>query len=74
MLHLRALEARWAELQFDWAAATAQGQLLLMDAATTLSEFMVEGAPDRDRFMACVGEVVACARKRGIQSGTLWGA
>jgi PAS domain S-box-containing protein len=57
--HMSALQVRWASLQFDAAAAAARGQLLLLEAAETLSKFMVGGAPDRERFMASVGDVVA---------------
>ncbi len=62
--HAAALEARWAELHFDAVAATARGQLLMLDAEHTLSKFMVEGAADRDRFMKSVGQVVARASER----------
>jgi len=57
--HLRALERRWTTLQFDASAAAAEGTLLLLDAAQTLQRFMVKDAPDRERFMASVGQIVA---------------
>jgi PAS domain S-box-containing protein len=62
--HLRALEARWASLAFDAAAARDEGQLILLEAAEVLSGFMVDGKPDRHRFMASVGEIVARACER----------
>lgn len=62
--HSTALEARWAELHFDAAAATARGRLLMVDAVQALSKFMAEGTPDRDRFMNSVGQLVARASER----------
>src|SRR6185437_2082623 len=62
--HMSALQGRWASLQFDAAAAAARGQLRLLEAAETLSKFMVGGAPDRERFMASVGELVASVSAR----------
>lgn len=57
--HLKALETRWPRLQFDPTEPTAQGRLMILDAVQTLSSLMVAGKPDRDRFMASVGEIVA---------------
>jgi len=57
--HLKALETRWPRLQFDPTEPTAQGRLMILDAAQALASFMVAGKPDRDRFMASVGEIVA---------------
>ncbi len=39
-----------------------QGRLLLADAAETLSRIVVDGAPDRARFMEVVGELIRRAR------------
>jgi PAS domain S-box-containing protein len=39
-----------------------QGRLLLADAAETLSRIVVDGAPDRARFMEAVGELIRRAR------------
>src|ERR1700683_2428251 len=39
-----------------------QGRLLLADAAETLSRIVVDGAPDRARFMEVVGEFIRRAR------------
>jgi len=62
--HLGALDAHWASLRFDAAAAAAQGRLLLLDAAETLAKFMVAGEPDRGRFTASVGGLVARASEQ----------
>ncbi|HEX3843386.1 MAG TPA: ATP-binding protein [Steroidobacteraceae bacterium] len=62
--HLRALEAPWAERHFDAPAAAAEGQLLLLEAAQALAMFMVDGTPDRNRFMASIGQTVARASEQ----------
>jgi PAS domain S-box-containing protein len=62
--HVEALDARWKQLQFDTAAAIANGQLLVLDAAQTLAKFMVDGAPDPQRFMESVGQAVGHACER----------
>ena len=35
-----------------------RGQLVVRDAGETLAAFMIEGAPDRDRFRAVIGRVI----------------
>ncbi|HEY7928913.1 MAG TPA: MEDS domain-containing protein, partial [Steroidobacteraceae bacterium] len=57
--HQTALQARWTSSHFDFDDASDRGQLLLLDAAETLAEFMVQGAPDSDRFHRSVGQIVA---------------
>jgi PAS domain S-box-containing protein len=59
--HLRALEERWSSLHLNVRVLRARGKLMLLDAAETLSAFMVEGTPDPDRFNATVGKIVATA-------------
>jgi hypothetical protein len=39
-------------------ALTARGQLVVLDAATTLATFLVDGEPERDRFLDSVGSIV----------------
>ena len=58
-MHQTALQARWTSSHFDFDDAADRGQLLLLDAAETLAEFMVKGAPDRDRFHTSLGQIVA---------------
>jgi PAS domain S-box-containing protein len=41
--------------------ALAQGRYIALDAAATLSQFMVDGSPDATRFADTVGKVVAGA-------------
>src|ERR1700751_2712233 len=57
--HLTALYRFWASIGFDAVAYRDRGQLLLQDAAQTLAGLMVDGTPDRDRFRATVGAVIA---------------
>ena len=40
----------------------AQGRLTMLDAATTLAGFMVDGKPDESLFDRVVGSALACAR------------
>jgi CheY-like chemotaxis protein len=42
-----------------------RGRYVPLDAAQTLSKFMVDGAPDRKLFMDSVGQVVARMARRG---------
>ena len=52
------LEARGCPV----AETVASGRLVVLDAATTMATFMINGAPDRERFNAVVGELVASLR------------
>jgi signal transduction histidine kinase/ActR/RegA family two-component response regulator len=63
----------------DVAGAKARGQYLALDAADTLTKFMVDGVPDRGRFNEVMGSVVACiadgrshTRAFGEMVGLLW--
>jgi signal transduction histidine kinase len=40
------------------ASAVEQGRYIALDAAETLGQFMVNGLPDRDRFMRVIGNVL----------------
>ena len=51
----------------DDVAARAAGDYVTLDAAETLAQFMVDGAPDEPRFRASVGEVLARASEPGIR-------
>ena len=57
--HLKSLERLWPSLGFDPRDPVAEGRLMLLDAAHTLSRFMIAGKPDRSRFTATVGEIIA---------------
>lgn len=43
---------------FDVEALKRSGQLVILDAETTLSQFLIDGDPNRERFMQIVGGVI----------------
>jgi PAS domain S-box-containing protein/excisionase family DNA binding protein len=57
--HRGALARKLAASGIDVAAAVAAGRLMLLDAAETLSCFMIDGFPDRELFGATVGQIIA---------------
>jgi signal transduction histidine kinase/ActR/RegA family two-component response regulator len=59
----QALSARGVDI----TAATAEGRYIALDAAETLSAFMVDGKPDQRRFIEFMGSVIA--RGRGAVRG-----
>ncbi|MEX2173958.1 MAG: ATP-binding protein [Pirellulaceae bacterium] len=63
--HRRALQAKLAACGIAVPAAITSGRLVLLDAAETLDQFMIAGAPDRQLFLQTVGEVVARLAQRG---------
>lgn len=62
--HRRALDLI-LEQTIDLAWARGAARYIAFDAAGTLDTFMADGSPDRDRFMACIGGIVAAARADG---------
>jgi DNA-binding NarL/FixJ family response regulator len=54
---LQGLQARGV----DTAAATQQEQFLLLDAAESLSKFMENAGPSRERFLSTVAPLIRCA-------------
>jgi signal transduction histidine kinase/CheY-like chemotaxis protein len=61
--HLDGLEERLQAHSVDVAAASACDQYICLDAAETLSKFMLEGTPEPDRFREVIGGVIARAAK-----------
>lgn len=59
--HHEALAARLMEKNLDVTAAVACGQLVLRDAAETLSKFMVGQSPDPKLFAAHIGDIITRA-------------
>jgi len=60
--HLAALAARLRGFGCaDSAAAHHSGRLVMLDAELMLSRFMVDGWPDKERFISSIGAVVARA-------------
>jgi PAS domain S-box-containing protein len=63
--HLLALQNRLQENGVNVAVAREQGRYLPLDAAVTLSKFMVDGAPDENLFRQVVGNPVSAAARSG---------
>jgi signal transduction histidine kinase len=61
----QAVEQRLRERGFDVAAASAAGQLVLLDAREVLATFMVDGAPSADLFRDNVRRLLAPAAADG---------
>ena len=59
--HLASLEDRLHAHGLDLSAARERGTYIARDAAETLSQFMVDGLPDAERFEAVIGGIVAQA-------------
>src|SRR5262245_21229634 len=56
--HRDGLARRLTGRGFDLAPAITHGRYLAIDAAETLSKFMVDGRPDRARFSSLVGNLI----------------
>lgn len=63
--HLRSLIERLKTNGVNMAAVQESGRFRALDAAETLSEFMVNGLPDRDRFFDTIGTVVEKLAEKG---------
>src|SRR5205814_8371306 len=63
--HRAGVEQRLQADGQDLAAAAADGRYLALDAAETLSKFMVHGAPEPGRFAEVVGGIVWQATEAG---------
>lgn len=59
--HTTALERRLHADGIDLAEVRQSEQLILLDAEQMLGTFMVEGTPDRERFLARLGSIIAAA-------------
>ena len=59
--HTESLEERLKGDGLEVAAARVRGQYVSMDAAATLSKFMVDGSPEPGRFAEVVGSMIALA-------------
>ncbi len=65
--HRKHLVQRLQANGVDTAAATAQGRLISLDVAETLSSFMVDDLPDPVRFQKFADDLVATAAKAAHQ-------
>jgi PAS domain S-box-containing protein len=63
--HREALQERLQTTGLDLAAASAAGRYVAMDAADTLSTFMVDGLPDGQRFAELLGGIISDAAQGG---------
>ncbi|MDX6287122.1 MAG: hypothetical protein QOG53_2607 [Frankiales bacterium] len=61
--HRRAFEARLSDL--DVAAATARGDLVVLDAEATLRRFVIDDRPDGDAFEQIIGGLIEGAIRLG---------
>jgi len=61
--HRESLEERLQGDGLEVAAASARGQYVSIDAAATLSKFMVDGEPSPESFAKVVGSMIARAAK-----------
>ncbi|HEY7851152.1 MAG TPA: MEDS domain-containing protein, partial [Ktedonobacterales bacterium] len=59
--HRASLEQRLLDNGLDLAAAHRRGDYIALDAAETLAQFIVGGAPDAERFDEVIGGVLARA-------------
>jgi hypothetical protein len=65
--HLNAVEARLWSLGLHVDKLIAGDQYIPLDAKETLSQFMVDGWPDEDRFVSVVSRLIVRARKNNRQ-------
>lgn len=79
--HRSGIDELLALLDVDAAHERATGRLVMLDAATTLATFLVDGAPDRDLFADTIGGVLdrasaggSTVRVFGEMVGLLWEA
>lgn len=60
--HRTELAGRLSACGLDMARAVEHGRYVALDAAETLSQFMVDGWPDEKRFVDVIGGVISRAR------------
>jgi hypothetical protein len=63
--HRAAVAARLGRVGHDVGRAFIEDQLIMLDAEETLSQFMLNGWPDADRFARAIAPVIARARRAG---------
>jgi PAS domain S-box-containing protein len=61
--HLDSLEEQLKVRGMDLVAARTRDEYFALDAAETLSKFMVDGMPEQKRFMKVIGDIIARAAK-----------
>lgn len=63
--HCQALQGALEGLGVDVVRARAEGRFTVLDAERSLADFMVDGRPDRERFMDTIGHAVRTAGSDG---------
>src|SRR5438105_37237 len=63
--HRHTLEAALIAAGIDPATACERSDYIPLDAAATLSLFMSDGVPDRERFLETVGSIISLATQEG---------
>jgi hypothetical protein len=71
--HRAAFVRRLTALGTDVPACVRRGQYVDLDAKACLAAFMVDGAPDRDRFFAAIPPYIEHARRAGYERIRLYG-
>jgi MEDS: MEthanogen/methylotroph, DcmR Sensory domain len=71
--HVTLFSDRLTALGVDVPGALATRQLLFLDAQQTLGRFMVDGQPDRSRFLAVVATALDRVRSAGYRGIRLYG-
>lgn len=66
--HRKQLAAALMNHQQDAQGLEKDGRLILRDAHETLSNFMINGPPDRELFVASIGELLAIAKQTAWNS------
>ena len=69
--HRDALSAELAMRGLDAARLEANGQLILLDAAETLNQLLVEGWPDEARFVQVISNLLDKAEAAATGAGTI---
>ncbi|HEY3196998.1 MAG TPA: MEDS domain-containing protein [Nitrospirales bacterium] len=62
--HLQSIEERLTASGCDLVVAREQRQYVSLDAADTLSKFMINGSPDEQRFVSEMGSLLAGLERR----------
>jgi hypothetical protein len=65
--HRAGLDERLQATGLDLVAAHTSGQYVVLDAAETLTTFLVNDSPEPGRFTAVIGDLIARSTERGHQ-------
>lgn len=71
--HWQALERQLTAQRFDIDTRVSQGQLVIRDATSCLPELLVDGMPDRERFLSVSGSAIGAAERFGYARLRLFG-